>query len=257
MKKVLIAVAAVVVVVVAAVFVLYSNLDSIVKAAVEDIGSKATGARVTLNEVKLSPTSGEGALRGFTLGNPEGYKTASAMRFGEVSVKLSVASLAGDTVTVNEVVILAPEVTYELGGPAGSNIQAIQRNVNAFAGGKPAAGGEAPPAAEDGKKLIIENLYVREGRIGVSADFLQGRQMEVPLPSIHLRDIGKDGDGVTAAEVAERLMTEIAAQAQKAVSSLDLGKMMEGVEGRVGEGAKALEDGARGAGDAVRGLFGR
>jgi uncharacterized protein involved in outer membrane biogenesis len=141
-KKVLIGVAAVVVLAIVGVVVLYSNIDSIIKAAVEDVGSKATKAKVTLNEVKLSATSGEGALRGFTLGNPAGYKTATAMTFDDVKVKVDIASLSGDTIVIKEVVIAAPQVTYEMGGDAGSNLKQIQKNVDEFAGGgKGGAGG--------------------------------------------------------------------------------------------------------------------
>jgi len=54
----------VLVVVGAAVFFLYSNLDSLVKTAVEDVGTQATGAKVSLANVELSPTDGKGSRRG-------------------------------------------------------------------------------------------------------------------------------------------------------------------------------------------------
>lgn len=257
MKKVLIAVAAVVVVVVAAVVVLYSSLDSIVKAAVEDVGGEATKAKVTLNEVEISPTSGEGALRGFTLGNPEGYKSDSAMRFDEVSVKLDVPSLAGDVVTIREVVITAPQVTYELGGPAGSNIQAIQKNVEAYTGaGKGGAGGQSQPAEGGGKKLIIERLRIDDGSVRVSAPMLN-QDRTVKLPPVQLTDIGKKSNGATAAEVAEQVIDAIAVQAQKAVASLDLGKAMEGARKALEGGGKQMEEKGKQLEEGLKGLMNR
>lgn len=265
MKKILIGIAAVVVIAVVAVFVLYSNIGSIIKAAVEEVGTRATKATVTLREVDLSATSGEGTLSGFTVGNPAGYRTASAMRLGEVKVKVDVGSITGDTVVINEVVIAGPQITYELGGAAGSNLQTIQKNVDEYAGagqgGASTPAGGQPPKSEGGKKLIIENLYVRDGRIGVSAAFLAGQQMDVALPAIHLKDIGKDKGGATPAEVADQLMTAITASAANAVSKLPgMDKAMDAVKGGADAAKKMMEGGAEGAGKglggAVKGLFG-
>ena len=64
-----------------------SNLDSLVKEAVETHGSAVTQAKVTLNEVKIEATSGAGALRGLTVGNPAGFKTSSAFELGQISIK--------------------------------------------------------------------------------------------------------------------------------------------------------------------------
>lgn len=269
-RAIVIGVVAVVVVIGGAVFFLFSNIDSIVKAAVEEVGSRATQTKVTLNSVKISPTSGEGALNGFRMGNPAGYKTESAMRFGTVSVKVDVASITKDIILIKEVVIAAPQITYELGG-GGSNIATIQKNVDAFAKSMGAGSGGAKPEtskAEGGKKVIIENLYIRNGKIGVSASVLGGRQMDAPLPTIHLKDIGKDKGGASPAEVADKVLSAIGDGAKKAVGSLGLDKMMDGVkegvegakkmmEGGAGDTKKAIESGTKGVGDAVKGLFGK
>lgn len=83
MKKVAIIGAGIVVVIVIGAVFLLSNLDSIIKAAVEEVGSEATQAKVSLNEVEIS-TEGKGALRGFSVGNPAGFETDSAFKLGEV-----------------------------------------------------------------------------------------------------------------------------------------------------------------------------
>ena len=125
--------------------------------------------------------------------------------------------LCPDVIVVKEVVIAGPEITYEFAGGGGSNFDAIKRNVDAYAKQMGAGGGGGAPQqsseAEGGKKVIIEHLYVRNGKIGVSADFLQGKALNAPLPTIHLKDIGKKSNGATAAEVAEQLIGEISKSA--------------------------------------------
>jgi len=258
MKKILIGVAVVVVLIAGGVVYFASNLDSIIKAAVEDVGSDATKTKVTLNEVKLSITSGEGALRGFRMGNPAGFKTKEAMRFGEVSVKVDTGSVTKDVIVIKEVVIAAPEITYELAGGT-SNIQTIQKNVDTFAKSMGAGGGGSKPAekSEGGKKVIIENLYVRNGKIGVSADFLAGKQMNVPLPTIHMKDVGKEKGGASPAEVADQLLTQISKSATGAVSGLGLDKMMGSAKDAASGATKALEGTTKGIGDSIKGMFGK
>ena len=58
----------------------------LVKKGVEKVGPQITKTEMKLDKVSISILSGSGALHGFTLGNPEGYKTPSAIKFGEASV---------------------------------------------------------------------------------------------------------------------------------------------------------------------------
>ena len=272
MKKVLIGVGVLIVVIAGGLYFVFSSLDSIIKAAVEKYGSEITQTKVTLNEVKLSVTSGKGALRGFTLGNPKGFNTESAMKFGEVSVSVDPTTVTSDVIVIKEVRITGPQVTYELGSD-GSNFDAIQKNVEAYTGGGSgkAAAKKEKKDGKQGPKLIIENLYITDGKVGVSAGFLKGKTLGGTLPDIHLKDIGKEKKkepGASPAEVAKKIMDSISAGATKAVSALNIDGLTKSLKGAAGGameklksgGAGAgetLEKGLGGAGDALKGLFGK
>ena len=216
-----------------------------------------TKTKVSLGDVDLSIQTGEAALKGFEMGNPSGFKTPTAMSFGIVSVKIDPASVTSDVILIKEIVIAAPDITYEFASGGGSNFDAIQKNVDSYAKEMGAGGGAAAKKdsaeSKGGKKVIIEHLYVRDGKIGVSADFLQGKAMNAALPTIHLKDIGKKSNGATAAEVADQLMSEISKSATKVVSSLGVGKMMDAAKGALGGATKMLEGGG---GDAKKMLEG-
>ena len=270
MKKILIGVVVVVLLAVGGVVYFASNLDSIIKAAVEKFGSEATKTQVTLSSVDLTIKTGAASLNGFRMTNPAGFKTDQAMSFGTVSVKIDTGSLTGDVIVIKEVVIAAPDITYE-SGDGGSNFDVIQKNVDAYAKSLGAGGGEAKTADDKGgKKIIIENLYVRDGKVALSAGILAGKKITVPLPEIHLKDIGKKDNGATPAEIASLLLDEMtgkivgvgkaglesaAKAAQEAVEGAK--KMMEGA----GDGAKKMMEGAGGGVDdatkSIKGLFGK
>ena len=238
------------------VYFFVSSLDSIVKAAIERIGSSATQAEVRVKAVNIELASGKGALRGLTVGNPSGFKTERALSLGEITVQVDVGSVTKDTIVIKEIVVAAPEVTYEIRGQ-GSNIDALRRNVDAYTG---AAKGKAQKAegGGEGKKLVIENLYLRNGKVNVSATALGGKTLGVPLPDIHLTNIGKQSGGATAGEVARQVLAAIGQGATKAVTALpDVGKLLGGVKEGAAGAAGAVSEAAKGAGEGLKKLFGK
>jgi len=277
MKKVLIGIAVVVVVIAGAGVYLFLSAGDIIKQVVEEVGSRATQTKVTLTTVDLSLKSGDAVLKGFVMGNPTGFNSSKAMSFGLISVKLDVESIASDPIVIKEVVIEKPEIIYELLPTGNSNVGAIQKNVDSFSKSMGAGGGPAAEKSDSasGRKMVIENLYIRDGRVGVSASFLQGRDLSVPLPTVHLKDVGKGKGGATPAEVADQLLTAISNSVTGAVSTLNLDKlkdaaegakkMLEGgaggakkmLEGAGGDATRKLDDATKGVGDSLKGLLGK
>ena len=263
---------ALVLLVVIILFFVVSSLDSIIKAAVEKYGSEVTQVEVRLNKAKVSITSGEGTLRGLTVGNPKGFKTEHAFSLGEISVALDVSTVTQNPIVIKEIVISAPEVTYELRS-GGSNIDVIQRNVNAYTGtakGKAKVMDPSKDPDKEGRKLIIQHLYVKKGKVNVSATMLKGKELSAALPDIHLKDIGKEKGGADPSEVVEKLVRAISQSAGKAVGTLDLDKIvgsvkeavagmkgqLEGVKGSADSAKQAAEEGAKKLGGAFKKLFG-
>ncbi|MBC8338620.1 MAG: hypothetical protein ISR51_02450 [Rhodospirillales bacterium] len=252
-------VGALIVVVVGVSVFLLSNLDGLIKDAVEKVGSDATQAKVSLNDVSISIKSGSGSMSGLTVGNPKGFKTPSAFALGGISITLDTASIGKDPIVIKEVAITKPQVTYELGA-GGSNVDAIQKNVNAYAkqfGSGGSAKKEGAKKESEGPKIVINHLYIRGGEISVSAAFLKGKALTTPLPDVHLKDIGKEKKGASPAEIAEKIIGTLTKGAGSAVGALNLDAMMKGAE----DAAKAIQDKTKGAlegvtkgtGDAAKG----
>jgi len=262
-KKILIGVVVLLVVVAGGVYYLYSNLGGLIKTAMETYGSEATQTQVKVSNVKLSLTSGEGDISGIVIANPKGYSAANAFALGLVSLKVDVASVTKNPVVIKEIVIDKPQLAYEMSADGSSNLQTIQKNVNAYAakmggGGapaqKPAAGAKEPE-----RKLIIENLYVRNGQVAASHAALKGQQISTPLPTIHLTNIGKAKGGATPAEVANEVIGAISQQAAKA-GTAELTKSLDSLKGAVGGalgGALDKPGAGGGIGDQLRGVLGR
>ena len=251
MKKIIIRIAIVVVLLlVLAVVVGAFFLGSIVKKGVETVGPSLTKTQVKLDGASLSVLSGSGSINGLFIGNPEGFKTESAIKVSSVKLALRPGSVFSDKVHVTQVEVQAPEITFE-GSLKGNNLSKILDNVQSATGGKSAG---APAEKSSSKKMQIDDLVISGGKIHLSATMLGGKSATVPLPDIHLTDLGKDSNGLTAGEVTEKVLKEVTQGTLKAVEKamLDLGK---GATDAVKGVSKTATEGAQKATKSVTDLF--
>lgn len=188
---------------------LFANLNDIIRAAIETVGSEVTGTEVVVSDVDISLEEGRGTLSGFEVENPRGFSADNAFQFETISVQLDTSTIFDEVVVINEVIVRKPLITYELAGDS-DNLNTLkadtQRNaeqISREAGGDPAAAGET----EGGRKFIIERIYLTDGQVRVRASDLTDRSLTVPLPDVELRDIGKDEGGADPAAVAGEVMT--------------------------------------------------
>ena len=236
-KVVLGLVVAVVVVVAAGLTVAALSLDRAIKAGVETLGPKIAGVPITVGSVRLSLLSGRGEVRGVVIGNPAGFKTPNAFELDRVEVALKVGSLLANPIVVRSIAIEGPRVTYEM-GMGQSNIGVIQANVEKYL---PASQAEAKPT-----KVIIEDFRLTGAQIGLSATLLNGSKAALPMPDVHLTDIGKKSNGATVGEAAAAIIGPLTNAIGAVVSNS--GKLVQ-------DGAKSVTDAASGVVDNLKGLF--
>jgi hypothetical protein len=232
MKKLLIRLLiALVVVVVIVVVAIGLFLDGAIKKGVETIGPQVTKVDVKLDGVSLSLLSGSGKIKGFVLGNPQGYQTPHAISVGSTSVSVKPGSLLSDKIVVRSIRVEAPEITFE-GTLRGNNLTMILDNVN----GAAASGGtdkSAPKGdkAKAGKKIQVDDFLMTGAKLNVSMVGMGGKSVPVLLPDIHFTNLGTGPDGITAADLTQRVLQEVVASATKAVA---------GYETEIGKGATDL-----------------
>jgi hypothetical protein len=192
-------------------------LNDIVKKGVETAGPMITKVDVKLDSAAISIFSGSANLKGLFVGNPPGYATDSAIKVGDMSVRLKLMSVLSGKIIVESINVKAPEITLE-GGLKDNNLARIQNNVNAFSGGSPGGGSAANGAAK--KKFQVNSLLVSGAILRVKSPLLAGKMTSVPLPDIHLENMGTGPDGVTPAELTGKVMNSLMKQVIPAVAKL-------------------------------------
>lgn len=240
MKKLIVRILIVAVVLILGLFIVAGMfLDSIIKKGVETAGPAITKVDVRLDAVSLSVFSGKGSVKGLFVGNPAGFKTPSAIQLGEATVRLKPGSLMSDKIIVESVSIVAPDITIE-GGLKDNNLTKIMENVQAFSASTTSTNAAPGETKKPATKIQVNNLLISGGKVNVNLSLLGGKTMTVPLPEIHLTDLGTGPDGITPAQLAQTVLKQVIdgalSGAAKAVASVGGGAVDAAKS--VGESAK-------------------
>jgi uncharacterized protein involved in outer membrane biogenesis len=262
MKKILSIVG---IVLVAVIVVVILFLGQIVKTAIETAGPKVAGVSMNVDKVRVYPLLGFVRVKGLVIGNPEGFNTPSAMELGDFKVDVKMGSLFTDTIVVKEILIEAPEITYEKGLKS-SNLSTLQDNLAPEeTEEEEAAPDEEKPKKKKGKakKVIIEDFQLNNGKVNVTITALGGKKMSLPLPDIQIQDIGKSSGGTDLQEVISEVFASITDAVGGAVASSGdfAGEALKDAGGALkdigGDAGGAVKDAAGSLKKGIGGLFGK
>ena len=233
----------------------FLSLDTIVKRGVETVGPQLTRSDVKLGGVSLSPFSGSGKLSGLVVGNPAGYKTPAAIKVGKLQIAVDIASLKSDVIIIKTIHIEDPEITYEGGITGENNISRILDNVKAATGTTTTATAKPGTAPAAGKKFVVRDVVIEGAKLRANLTGIVGQEITLPLPTLHLQNIGNDGKGVDIGEVVQQIIAPLLASITESIGkeALHLGKEAAGniLKGAGKDAGAAIEK----AGDALKGLF--
>lgn len=290
--KILLKLAVVVVLLVGvAIGAVFFYIDSIARSAVERGGTYALGVPTTLRSADVGVLTGDFALDGLKVENPEGYSSDHFMTLdhGDVAVKLS--TLREEVVHLPTLNLKQIDVNLESKGNA-SNYAVILENLKKLE--------SSPTPPEEQKKFIINKVVIQDVKVHANLLPLAGDAavMHFPIAEIVLEDVGSETSGgmvlsdlagvivkaVFAAivdkggellpldvlgdlqgrlgdlESLSSMGIDMATNAGKAVEDVmkqaegtvgDATKAVEGAKGAVDEAKKGIEDAVKGVGDLI------
>ena len=228
-------------------------LDGQVKRAVESIGPQLTKVSVKVNSVNLMLLAGSGKISGLVIGNPEGYKSPSAISAQTASLAIQPASLLSEKYIIKSISLEGPDVTFET-DLTHNNLSKILSNLDETTGGgkeptKPTQPTE--PAAK--KKLQVNDFLITGAKLHVVVSSFGGKTATVALPEIHLKDLGTGPEGITPAElthtVFQALLTTATTAAAGAIADLGKGALYLGNEANKVIPTNSVDKVTKGIGD--------
>jgi len=211
-KRVLITIGVVMSLVAVLLAVLLLNLGLVIKTAVNTYGPDITKTEVHLSDVDVSLLSARAEIKGFYLGNPSTFQSPKAVVVESVYLDVDKKSLTKDPIIIEKIEVIAPHITYERRDGT-DNFKTILNNVKektdteTVPEKKPGEKGEVNQ--EKGKRFIIRDLVIRDGKVTLAVSALGGYQITTPLPDIHLTNIGQKQGGASPAEATREIVAAL------------------------------------------------
>lgn len=231
----------------------------IAREVISRVGPSLLGCEMTLTDVKVSPLLNSVTVTGLDVGNPKGFSSPNLFKMQEFHIDLSLGSLLSDTIEINEIRIDGMEITYETKFTS-TNLGQVLENVNAATATNeptPAPEKDEPvveePVPGSGKKLVIHNLYINDAKVSIAITGAGG--VPVAIPDIHLKELGKEKDGASIAEIIEKTLQAIS---EGIVSVGDgFGELGKGLKNLGDDTMKKTKDAGDSIIKSVEGLFKR
>jgi uncharacterized protein involved in outer membrane biogenesis len=211
-------------VLVAALAIVWTNLDWIVKNAIEKYGSQAIGTSVRVRGVSLHPASGKGSISGLTVENPKGFSAPHIISLGGISVHLSPRTITANPVVIDDIRIASPLIVYEMNDNRVSNVDMLKKNLES---GTPAKSEPAPRKTpkEAEKRLRIKRLVIENAKADVRVASL-GKPRTVALSRIEMTDLGGK-NGAPPEDIAKEIAAAILSRVTREVGKEGAEKLLE------------------------------
>jgi hypothetical protein len=249
-------------IIIAGVIALFLALNSIVAEGVRTFGTQATGTRVELQSVNISPLSGSVEINGMYVANPQGCQEKNAFVLGHFYVDMKLMSLFTDKIVINNIIIENVGVNFEPSASKGSNLHEIKNNIMKYCGVDKTSSGSGEikefeknaPVKQDaakknpGKTVMIKYFVIKNGTISVSLNLLK-TSVNVPMPKIEMQDIGAD-DNKSAGDALQEIYDQMLKGIGPAVSGAQ-GIKLDSVKEDV---AKATENVGKNVKDSLKSL---
>ena len=207
---------------VVAFFAIGKGVNTVVKSGIEKGGTHLTDVPVTLKGASVAIMSGGGSLSGLKIANPEGFKSDAAITVENATITLEPGTLMSKKMVINELKLQQPAITYER-TLSGSNLDKIMEAVQA----------KIPATGEDSDEVRfqIDDFQILQAKVKLGLTALGGNGMEFTLPDIVLKDLGKDGPGLTGAELTKEIMKTVLSSVLDKATGQGLSGFSEALKG--------------------------
>ena len=209
-------------IIIALVVVAYLTTSVWLKTLVSTMLPQMTKTPVTLQEADVSLFSGKISLKGFSIGNPEGFQKPNAFEVKEVYVKFEPKSLLTSKIIINEIKVDGTKVDAELAKSGNVNLVMLNNNIQDYLGNSAPIGpivdekklSQKNTSKKSGKSVIVKDLKV----VNSSLDFaFMTHTMNVGLPDTHQKNIGEKTKKTLPVLIAD-IFTDLITSSFKAIS---------------------------------------
>lgn len=202
------------------VYYLISNIDALVKAAIEKYGSATTQTAVRVQRVQIKLAEGSGSISGLTVANPAGFAAPYAFSLSQITMRINVKALTGQQIVIDAIQINAPEVFYELNADKQGNLNVLKDNITG--GAQPGAKKSDQPAEGKTVMLTIRKLVMAEAQLHATVVPLNNRKYQLRMPALQMNNLSG-----TPEQIGRQILDQVIAHATVAVKNSAVGQEVD------------------------------
>ena len=242
MKKILIAVIILLLAVAAALYYVFSNLDAIVKAAIEEFGSEAVKTSVQVDTVAIGLAEGSASVQGLTVANPKGFSLPHAFSLGEITVDINLEKTGRDLIAIDRINIAAPRVFYEINKDREGSLNVLKDNLGdrSVAGDKPGGDGAGTGSGGADIKLDIARFEFSDAGLHAKIAPLDDKTYDLKLPALVLTNLQGTPEQISR-QILDRLIEHARTEIRKQGLDRELAEIKAKAQQRIDEEKAKLE----------------
>lgn len=209
-----------------AAYYLLTNLDALVKAAIEKYGTEAVKTAVKVDTVHIGLKEGTGILQGLRIANPPGFTAPQAFTLGEIHTRINTRALADKKIIIDEVRISGPQLVYELNADKQGNLNILKDNLSAKSKGK--ADAVTDEQKSKGKPLVltIKRIVMQDAQMHATLVPLNHKEVDLKVASFELTNLSG-----TPEQIARQVLTQLVDHAKEAVQQSVVGQEIARLKG--------------------------
>ena len=208
-----------------------SNLNRVARELMINYVSEMAQAKVSIDNVAIDMTNGKCVIKNFVLANPKGFQADYAIKVKEFSLEIVPSTLTEQVIVIKRIQIVAPEIIYE-SSEKSTNFDMIQRNISAYLG-------PTKPQSPNDKKIRVDHLSIKSGKVRALAAFMNGQSVDFDLPDIYMNDLGKSENGLSPGQLGQVI---ISALKKELIATVNFTKLANGLVDAATDLAKTVQE---------------
>jgi hypothetical protein len=225
------------------VYYVLSNLDAIVKAAIESYGSDAVKTSVRAENVAIRLPEGAATIEGLTIANPDGFATPLAFSLGEITVDINLEKTSQSLIAIDVIRVIAPEVFYEINAEREGSLNVLKDNLDT--GGDGAADTSADTDASgagDSASIMLDiaRFEFRDAGLQAMVVPLNNKSYDIKLPALVLTDMKGTPEQISR-QLLDRLIEHVKNEIHKQGLDQELAEIKARAQQKVDEKKAELE----------------
>lgn len=192
MKKILIGLFIIILAIGGGAYYLLGDLNAIVKGQIEKHGTSALKTSVTVSDVNIKLLDGLGEIKGFSVANPTGFSTNSALGFDTVRLDIGTENITEMPIIIEEIMIDSVSTLYELNAQAKGNLNVLLDQLSS-GNSSDSARSEKDEEASSEKtdiRVVVKKLVIKDTKLALDLTALGDKKYDETLPTFSVSNIG-------------------------------------------------------------------